>query len=73
MARNLGLEIAQILPVVRLIQINFRKGYRAPRAGLGQRHAVVTINGRDHPVLRDIGVGAADNIDMPGIGSAQSA
>ena len=47
-----------------LVEIHFGHGDRAPFLGLGERLAVVVVDRRDHPVRGDVGVGAADDVDV---------
>ena len=57
---NLGLEVAQAMPINTLVQINFGNRHRAPFLCLCERFAIMTVNGRQHPIRRRIRIGAAD-------------
>src|SRR6266700_6324554 len=61
---NLRLEIAQARPFRRLVEVHFSHNDRSPFLGQGDRFSCVIENGRDHPVARDVFVGAADQIDV---------
>ena len=62
---NLRLEIAKARPFGRLVEVHLGHSDRSPSLGLGDRFSSVIENGRDHPVARDVFVGAADQIDVP--------
>src|SRR5262245_55385653 len=72
MARNFSLEVAQTRPVQPLIQIDFADYDRAPLLGVGQRATRMVVDRGEHPVARDVFVGAADKVDMVLDGSGLS-
>jgi hypothetical protein len=73
MPRQLSLEIAQAVPEQTLVQVHLGDDHGSPLLSLGQRLAVVAVNGRQHPVAGDVLVSAADDIDMvfAGAGAGQ--
>ena len=64
MTRNFRAKIAKTRPVEPFSQIDFGHCDRAPFGGLCQHMAFAIIDAGDHPVVRDIRVGTADDKDV---------
>src|SRR5579859_6203926 len=62
MSRDFGLEISQADPLRAVVEIDLSNGNGAPILGLGDRLAAMVEHRRDHPVVRDILIGAADEV-----------
>src|SRR6266478_5207038 len=61
MSRILSLEVPEARPIEPFAQIHFRHSHRAPILRLCQHTTFAIVNRRDHPLRRDIGIGAADD------------
>ena len=59
-----GLEIAQEFPMSSLVEVNFHDADRSPVLGKHDRLAGMIVYRGEHPVPRNIFIGAADDVDM---------
>src|SRR5688572_20965563 len=64
MTRNPGFEITDAGPHQSLAQIHSRNDDGPPLLAFRNGFAFVVVNGRQHPVARDVLVSAADEIDV---------
>src|SRR6476660_6151068 len=68
-AGDLGLEVAEAVPLFAGVEIDFGHDDGSPVPGPGERAAVVVVDGRQHPVARDVFIRAAHQIHMVLAGS----
>src|SRR5437867_1896052 len=61
---NLRFEVAEAGPVEAAVQIDFGDGDGPPLLRLGEGAAVVAVDGGDRPVVGNLGVGAAHQVDV---------
>src|SRR6266850_7847339 len=60
-SRILSLEISEARPIEPFAQIHFCHSHGAPFLRLRQHTPLAIVNRRDHPLRRDLGIGAADD------------
>ncbi len=71
-ARDLGFEVAESVPVDGFVEVDFGYGDSSPLLCLGKRATVVVVDCGDYPVSRYVGVGAADDVDVVFAGAGGS-
>src|SRR4051812_11499691 len=64
MSRQLGLEVAQAVPLQALIEVNLGDDDGAPGLGVDDRLAIVSVDRGQNPVTRNVFVSAAHQIDV---------
>src|ERR1051325_11779824 len=62
--RILSLEVAETRPINLLVEVHLRHDHGAPFLGLGENAALTIVNVGDHPIVRNVGICAADEEDM---------
>src|SRR5258708_31249980 len=71
MPRQFSLAVSQTVPIAAPVQVHFRHNHRTPLFSLDKRLAIVVVDRSERPVVGDVFVGAADQIDMVLAGSCR--
>ena len=64
MAIEMRLKIPKARPVESLIQVDLRDHHRSPFLRLRQGAPILVPNCADHPIARDVFIGAANEVDV---------